>query len=354
MRKIAFFCYNIDDSGGLERVLSLIANNLADQNEIQVTIISFFNKKNRFFALSENIKVYYLDDNSDYYSTIKQTRKILKYQKIEKLIVVDTLMSLICLPASIGLNIKLFAWEHYSFYSNIVNRKRKVARFLGKVFFDKIVVLTERDRENWAKKFLRKNKFVVIENPSPFSLQIDKNKSDSKTALAIGRLRKEKGFDLLIEAWNLAKSKLPAEAKLLIVGEGEEQVNLEEKIAKLKLEDSITIIGFTRDVSKYYRDARIYCLSSRTEALPMVLIESLSFSIPLLAFDCYTGPKEIIKNGYNGFIVDENDIQSYSNKIIELFTLEPKDFSFLSHNAYLSSSKYSIENIIKEWLKLLE
>lgn len=354
MKKIAFFCYNIDDSGGLERVLSLIANNLADQNDIQVTIISFFNKKNRFFALSENIKVYYIDNNSNYYSTIKQTRKILKYQKIEKIIVVDTLMSLICLPASIGMNIKIFAWEHYSFYSNIVNRKRKIARFLVKVFFDKVVVLTERDRKNWAKKSLRKNKFLVIENPSPFSLQIDKNKSDSKTALAIGRLRKEKGFDLLIEAWALAKSSLPEEANLLIIGEGEEQDSLEKKIAQLKLEESITITGFKKDVSKHYKNARIYCLSSRTEALPMVLIESLSFSIPLLAFDCYTGPKEIIKNGYNGFIVEENDIQSYSNKIIELFTLEPKDFHYLSHNAYLSSSKYSIDNIIKEWLQLLE
>ena len=354
MKKIAFFCYNIDDNGGLERALSLIASKLADKNDMQVIIISFFNKESKFFTLNERIKVYYLDKNSNYYSAIKQTRKILKHQKIKIFIVVDTLMSLIGLPASIGLNIQIFAWEHYSFYSNIVNRKHKVARLLVKFFFDKVIVLTERDRDNWAKQSLRKNKFVVIENPSPFSLEVDKNKSNSNTALAIGRLRKEKGFDLLIEAWALAKSKLPAEATLLIVGEGVEQDSLEKRIAQLNMKSSITITGFTRNVSKHYRNARIYCLSSRTEALPMVLIESLSFSIPLLAFDCYTGPKEIIKHGYNGFIVEENDIQSYSNKIIELFTLEPKDFCCLSYNAYLSSSKYSIDNIIKEWLKLLQ
>lgn len=353
MKKIAFFCYNVDESGGLERVLSLIANALASQSKIQVTIISLYENKNRFFDLEKEITVCYID-NKSYYSIIKETREILKNSKIEKLIVVDTLMSLICLPASIGLKMQIFAWEHYSFYSNLVNNKRKAARFLAKVFFKKIVVLTERDRRNWARKSINRNKFLVIENPSPFLLKEDKNKNNCNHALAIGRLRKEKGFDLLIEAWALAKLHLPQKAKLIIVGEGEEKINLEKKIKQLNMESSIIINCFTTDVSQYYKAARIYCLSSRTEALPMVLIESLSFSVPLLAFDCYTGPREIIKNKYNGFIVEENNLQSYADKIVKLFTLNDKDFSILSHNAYLSSSKYSIDNIIKEWLDLLK
>lgn len=353
MKKIAFFCYNIDESGGLERVLSLIANALANQSEIKVTIISIFKNDNKFFNLDEKIKICYISNNKSYYSIIRQTRKILKNEKIDKLIVVDTLMSFISLPASIGLNIKSFAWEHYSFYSTIVNRKRKISRLIVKIFFEKVVLLTERDKDNWAKRSITKNKFLVIENPSPFSLQIDDNKSNCKVALAIGRLRKEKGFDLLIEAWALAKSKLPEEATLLIIGEGEEKGNLKKIIAQLNMKNSITITGFTRDVSKYYRNARIYCLSSRTEALPMVLIESLSFSVPLLAFDCYTGPREIIKNGYNGFIIEENNIQSYADKIIELFSLESDDFSSLSYNAYISSSRYSIDIIIRKWLDIL-
>lgn len=354
MKEIAFFCYNIDDSGGLERVLSLVANKLSTQNKIQVTIISLFNNENNFFSLDERIRVCYIKNNSSHYSTVVQTRKILKDRKIKKLVVVDTLMSLICLPASIGLNIDTFAWEHYSFYSSIVTIKRKLSRMLVNVFFDKVVVLTERDRKNWARKSINRNKFLVIENPSPFLLKEDKNKNNCNHALAIGRLRKEKGFDLLIESWALAKFHLPQKAKLIIVGEGEERVNLEKKIKLLNMESSIVINDFTTDVSQYYKAARIYCLSSRTEALPMVLIESLAFSVPLLAFDCYTGPREIIKNRYNGFIIEENNLQSYADKIVELFALNDKDFSVLAHNAYLSSSKYSIDNIIKEWLDLLK
>lgn len=354
MKNTAFFCYNIDESGGLERVTTLIANEIDNRNEGNVTVISLNGNGSTFFALNQNIKVHYISKDLNYYSAMKKIREILSIGKIDNVIVVDTLLALILLPSSVGLNLRTIGWEHYSFHSNVIGKKRLISRWMTKFFFDKVVVLTDRDRKNWTRTILDKSKIVTIENPSPFKVPEDFEKHNCIYALAVGRLRYEKGFDLLIDAWYLAEKKLPSNVKLIIVGEGDEKYKLEEKIRSLKLQESIIIENFTEDISSYYSKAKIYCLSSRTEALPMVLIEALSFSIPLLAFDCYTGPREIIKQGYNGFIVDENDIESYSEKIVYLFTVSDKDLADLSHNAYLSSLKYETSNIIEKWTNMLE
>lgn len=356
MKNIAFFCYNIDESGGLERVTTLVANELNNRTENSVTIISLNGNKSTFFALDPNIKIHYIskDSNLNYYLAMNQIRKILIHSKIDNVIVVDTLLTLILLPSSIGLNLNIIGWEHYSFHSSVVGKKRLISRWMTKFFFDKVVVLTDRDKKNWTKRILYKSKIVTIENPSPFKVPEDLDKHNCTYALAVGRLRYEKGFDLLIDAWYLAEKKLPSNVKLIIVGEGEEKYKLEEKIRLLRLQESIIIENFTEEISSYYSKARIYCLSSRTEALPMVLIEALSFSIPLLAFDCYTGPREIIEQGNNGFIINENDIESYAEKIVNLFTISDKELASLSHNAYLSSFKYEISNIIEKWTNMLE
>lgn len=354
MINVAFFCYNIDDSGGLERVLSLIANELSLKKNIKVTIISIYRKDSTFFSLHANINVIYIKCKSNYFSMIKQTRNILNIFEIDRLVIVDTLLSLICVPSCIGLNIKTFGWEHYSFYSNLINKKRLVARFLSILSLDNIIVLTERDAQSWSKLSFNESKIITIDNPAPFIIKEKTDKKNCNYALAIGRLRYEKGFDLLIQAWSMAKEKLPKSAKLIIVGEGEKKLELEDQIKSLNMTDCIAIKDFTKDIEKYYSNAKIYCLTSRTEALPMVLIEALCFSTPLLAFDCYTGPREIIENGYNGFIVEENNIELYAQYIVKLFTLNSNDFSNVSNNAYLSSKKYSMKNIISKWLYILE
>lgn len=354
MKNTAFFCYNIDETGGLERVTTVVANEIDNTNKSNVTIISLNGNKSTFFTLNQSIKIHYISKDLNHYSVMKKIREILISAKIDNVVVVDTMLAPILLSSSVGLNLKTVGWEHYSFHSNVIGKKRLISRWITKFFFDKVVVLTERDRKNWAKRVLDKSKIMVIENPSPFKVPEDFDKHNCTYALAIGRLRYEKGFDLLIDAWYLAEKKLPSNVKLIIVGEGEEKHKLKEKINSLKLQNSIIMKNFTEDISSYYSKARVYCLSSRTEALPMVLIEALSFSIPLLAFDCYTGPREIIKQGYNGFIIDENDIDSYSEKIVELFTISDKNLANLSHNAYLSSFKYEISNIIDKWNDMLE
>ncbi|MCZ1179756.1 glycosyltransferase family 4 protein [Acinetobacter pittii] len=352
MKNIGFICYNIDESGGLERVTSLITNELSQDPKCQIFIFSLFKGKELFFDFNENIKIIYLESRN-LAQKIFELRYFLKKKHIDYLIIVDSLLSFIVIPASLGLKIKCIGWEHYSFNNSIIDRKRKIARYLASNFFYKIIVLTNRDEHEWNRKFNIPNKIVVIRNPSSFYVERHIDKTPYYNVLAVGRLRYEKGFDLLISAWKIAKPNLPDNVRLLIVGEGEEYVNLKSLILKYDLSDSIEIKKFTKNIDNYYKEAKVYCLTSRTEAFPLVLIEALSFSTPLLAMDCYTGPKEIIEEGYNGFLCEENNIKLYAEKLVEIFRMNVVDYSNLSKNAYNSSHKYSVNEIGNIWKNLL-
>lgn len=352
MKNVAFFCHNIDESGGLERVTTLIANELDKDINYQVYIFSLYKNENSFFSISANINVIYLDGLS-FFSKIYNFRNELKRINLDYLIVVDTLLSLIVIPSILGLNIKCIGWEHYSFFSSIIDRKRKISRYLTAKLFNKVVILTERDKYNWNKAYNVAEKLYIVSNPSSFNTNKYIDKSDFNNILAVGRLRYEKGFDLLIEAWGLAQPNLPLNSKLIIVGDGQEKENLIKLINKLNLSNSVEITGFTKNIDSYYKIAKVYCLTSRTEALPLVLIEALTFSTPLLAMDCYTGPREIVINGYNGFLCEENNIELFSKKLVEMLNMDSRKFSNLCENSYCSSKKYSIEEIANTWKMLL-
>lgn len=353
MKNIAFFCHNIDESGGLERVTTLISNELDKDINYQIYIFSLYRNGKTFFSINSNIKIIYLG-GLNLFSKIYELRIILKKIDLDYLIVVDTLLSLIVIPSTLGLNIKCIGWEHYSFFSSLIGKKRKLSRYLAAKFFTKIVVLTDRDKSNWNNIFNISENLHVISNPSSFNVDEFIDKTTFNNVLAVGRLRYEKGFDLLIKSWELAKPHLPLNSKLLIVGDGEEKESLKSLINKLNLNDSVEIKGFTKNIDSYYRIAKIYCLTSRTEALPLVLIEALSFSTPLLAVDCYTGPREIIIDGYNGFLCEENNIELFSKKIVEVLNMDSIQFLKLCKNSHFSSKKYSVEEITNIWKILLD
>lgn len=353
MKNVAFFCHNIDESGGLERVTALIANELGGDIGYQVYIFSLYRNEDVFFSINSNIKIIYLD-GLNLLSKMYFFRKELNKIDLEYLIVVDTLLSLLVMPSILGLNVKCIGWEHYSFFSSLVGRKRRIARYLTAKFFNKVIVLTERDKNNWIRFYNITKKIYIVSNPASFNLDKYIDKSNYNNVLAVGRLRYEKGFDLLIQAWGLAKPNLPLNSKLIIVGDGEEKANLTKLINKLNLSDSVEIQGFTKNIDSYYKIAKVYCLTSRTEALPLVLIEALTFSTPLLAMDCYTGPREIIVNGYNGFLCEVNNIELFAKKLVEMFNMNSVQFSNLCKNSYCSSKKYSVQEVANVWKMLLD
>ena len=136
--------------------------------------------------------------------------------------------------------------------------------------------------------------------------QHERNRLDSHIILNVGRLTPDKRQDLLIQAWY--KNKHKNDWKLWIVGDGEKKNELQLQIESLGLSNSVELLPATKNIDSIYRQASFFAFSSRFEGFGLVLLEAMSYGIPCLAFDCPSGPRDIIDDGINGFLVDNGNI----------------------------------------------
>jgi glycosyltransferase involved in cell wall biosynthesis len=171
--------------------------------------------------------------------------------------------------------------------------------------------------------------------------------------LALGRLEYQKGFDLLIDIFAKFKQKnSTSDWKLYIVGDGSQRKKLIQQIADLNLNDDIIMVGASMNVKKYYSMSKIFLLSSRWEGMPLVLDEALMFGLPVIAFDCKTGPREMLSENRNSFIVPMEDMDDFVKKMIVLSST-PSLLQEFSLNCNLSTERRSDKAIFKKWHELL-
>ena len=354
MKKICFLIGNINHSGGTERVTTLIANELSSTN--QIYILSLNNGKNPFFEqdssiINENIFDEKISMKKYYLKTVSKIRKYLISNKIDILIVVDSISCVFTVPACIGLRINHICWEHFNLKVNLGSRFRDLGRWMAAKGCSRIVTLTERDKLFWEEKFNLKNthKVITIANPSPYQDINHIPKLQNKVVLAVGRLDYIKGFDLLLKAWAIV-CKETNDWILNIVGGGEEEVKLKQLAAELDITSRVIFWGQQKNVDQFYRKASIYCLSSRNEGFPMVLLEAQSYGLPIVSFDCDTGPSELIMHGINGYLAIPNSIPSLTEQILSMTKLVNEKYESFCDASKNNSKNFSKEKITELWL----
>ncbi|KQE48634.1 hypothetical protein APD45_03090, partial [Acinetobacter baumannii] len=291
---------------------------------------------------------------TNFFKTVYKIRKYINDNKIDTLIVVDSISCVFSVPACVGLNIKHICWEHFNLKVNLGSSFRTLGRWMAAKWCDKIVTLTNRDKDFWIKNFKleKEKKVIAIANPSPYQLQDNQPSLDSKTILCVGRLTYQKGFDLLIPAWAEVKKALDG-WKIVIVGIGEDEDNLKQMTKYYNVEDSIEFAGQQKNMSEFYNKASFFCMSSRFEGLPMVLLEARSYKLPIVSFDCDTGPAEVIEDGKDGFLVNVDNLQEFSQKILKMAKMDENTFLHFVENSENASIRFEIQNIIRLWIELI-
>lgn len=358
MKNVCFLIGNLNDSGGTERVTSLIANKLCEDNRYNIFILSLWEGQKPFFSLNANIKTYSLYNikpsfKKQLFPTIKKIRKFVKDNKIDILIDVDSILCVFTVPALMSLNINHICWEHFNFNANLGVKLRDIGRKLAARYCDYVVTLTKKDKELWEQHLSTINaKIVPIPNPSPYENIINAPSLDFKIVLAVGRLTSQKGFDLLIEAWSLVCQNRQ-DWILRIVGDGEDEAMLKNLAQELGVANFIEFLPSTRDIEQYYRSASLYCMSSRYEGLPMVLIEAQMYGLPIVSFDCDTGPSDVIENKKNGFLVKPESIEELAEKISMLINIDNDVYKEISNACKLRSEDFLIVKIINKWIDIL-
>lgn len=221
---------------------------------------------------------------------------------------------------------------------------------------DYLLLLTEELKNELEPKLTRLNKKIKCLTVPNFI----KEKKDIKDIerenqiISVGRLSVEKGFDRLLLIWE--KFLVNNEGYILkIVGDGEEKKRLVQLAQSLNINNSVVFTGFLSndEVIEEIRKSKVYVMTSLQEALPMVLIESISNGTPVIAYDVRVGPRAIIQEGYNGFLIKENDIKNFVEKLD--FLLKENDVnSIMSNNAIASANIYSEEKMKSVWAKILK
>lgn len=356
MKRICFLIGNLDDSGGTERVATLIANELVKMN-YNVSLISLAGGRYPFFELDDNIRTHSLYSNkvsfkTNFFGVVYKLRNFVKNNEIDSLVVVDSISCIFTVPALYGLKINHICWEHFNFNVNLGAKSRDLGRRLAARYCDYVVTLTKRDKQLWEQGLKNiKARIIPISNPTPYENTNHTPSLEYKTVLAMGRLTYQKGFDLLIDAWALVCEN-NSDWTLRIVGSGEDENDLKIQTKSLGIENRVDFLSATKDVKKYYTTSSFYCLSSRFEGLPMVLLEAQAFGLPIVSFDCDTGPSEVVSHGKNGFLVKEPNIINLSQSILKLI-----DSEYLYHkmiaNTRSSSKTFSKDMIIEKWKEII-
>ncbi|MFI1482381.1 glycosyltransferase family 4 protein [Streptomyces sp. NPDC020747] len=181
--------------------------------------------------------------------------------------------------------------------------------------FDAVAVLTEPDREEY-ERLLPGTRVVRIPN-AVHSLDQVPSDHRSKIAVAAGRLFPQKGFDLLIPAWARLVETYP-DWQLRIYGSGEKKTELRELIEEHHLYNHVFLMGHTDRLDDELAKASFYVLSSRFEGLPMVMIEAMSHSLPVVSFDCPTGPSDVLTHGVDGLLVAPEDPDALADAMAKL------------------------------------
>ena len=353
--KVYFLINSLHTAGGTERMTATIANSLSEKG-YDIGIICLHRGENSFFKIEEKVSLYYINKASKtniylgYIHDVYKLHQILKKEKPNFLVDVCSAMSLISLPASALLTTKIITWEHFNASVNWNPITSPLARKLASLYSYKIVTLTETDKIVFEQKYNAKN-VLCIKNPVTIKVE-EPSPLLEKTVLAIGRIEEQKGFDMLIDIWEKSYSKSNGWV-LKIVGTGSLQSSIEEQITRLGLNNTVKIEPPTHDVVALYRDASVYAMSSRFEGLPLVLIEAMSMGLPIVSFDCETGPRDIVKNNITGFLVEPNNVEIFAQKL-DLITENRDLLCEYSRNSILYSKDFSLEPILQEWLDLLK
>ncbi|BCJ48635.1 hypothetical protein Asp14428_01100 [Actinoplanes sp. NBRC 14428] len=214
---------------------------------------------------------------------------------------------------------------------------------------DAVAVLTEADLAAYREVLDGRVRLERIPNGVP-ARDPGPATGRTPTVVAAGRLGRQKGFDLLIDAFGTVHARHP-EWQLHIFGEGKLRARLAAQIEDRGLGGAVRLRGLTRTLDRELAAASVFALSSRFEGLPMVLLEAMAAAVPVVAFDCPTGPAEVVRDGRNGLLVPAEDTAALAEGLCRM--IEDADGrAAMGRAARETSGAYAMPAVARQWERL--
>ena len=374
--KIVFSTPALYSAGGVERVVSHKASYFVEQLGYDVTIIVTEGKgRDCYFPLSDKVKVINLELGFEalwqvsfakkiilYLTKQRQYKKLLKDEliRIRPDFTITTLRREINFLSDIPDGSKKIGELHVdrANYRNLATNKQNPIKQVFSRWWsnslldhirrlDKMVLLTDSAMYDWPEL---DNK-IKIPDPLPFLIDA-KSSLSRKRIISIGRFDYEKGNDLLLQVWQKVEKQMP-DWQLDIYGNGNRNPYL-LKMRQLGIDSSrCHLYGPIKDVKKEYLDSSVFVLPSRYEGFGLVLIEAMACGVPVVSFDCENGPRSIIANGADGFLIPTFDIDAFADKLLLLMRDENLR-RLMGEKAQKSAAKCDMDSIGLQWKQLFD
>lgn len=374
--KIVYCTPALYSAGGTERVVSVKANYFADVLGYDVTVIVTEGKNgNSFFPLSDKVEVINLGINFEELWNISFVKKVLLYLKKQRKykksltnellrirpdITITTLRREINFINEIPDGSIKIGEQHLS-RTNYRKIDTRFSKFYEISFFrwwkdrvvssltklDRLVVLTSDAASEWPEL----SNITMIADPLPIKVSYN-SPLTAKRVITIGRYSYEKGYDLLLRVWSIVEKKCTDwQLDIFAMGDPTPYVKIMDELSidKTRCHLNSSVV----DVESEYVNSSILVQPSRTEGFGLVLVEAMACGLPVISFDCENGPRSIITDGEDGFLIPPFDVESFANRLFQLMN-DDKLRRTVGENGKRKSQLYQIDSVGSQWKQLFD
>jgi len=358
--KLLYIVPNINNEGGVARVISIKANYLIEKLGHEVHILT----QNEgfsplFYPFNANITFHDMILKGNFFqffnSFAKTLKNTIKAIQPDIIVVCDNGLKAYSIPFILKNKVPLILEMHSSkfieereikknVFTKVVSNCIQVFKKIGIKNYDRFVVETSESISEWNI-----NNTIVIPNPLWFTSEKTSN-LESKKVIAVGRHTYEKGFDRMLQIWKKVVEKHP-DWTLDIYGKSSENIDLRLLAKNLNVSDNVIFYEPVQNINEKYLEASFYLMTSRFEGFGMALIEAMASGLPCIAYDCPCGPRAIISQNEDGFLI-ENDNELDYVKAVETLIGNELLRKEMGKKAKITSEKYNIDEIMQTWNQL--
>lgn len=359
--RILYVTPTINSEGGLERVLSIKTNYFIEKFGYKIDIITQNNGfQNPFYSFNSKINFHDVVLNSNKFSNLLAYKKQIQ-QHIDKInpdfiVVCDFGLKGFLFPYLFRSKVPIVFEAHGSLFNesqsyniNFFSKKARIFKYKYKKFcsqkFSHFVVLSKQSLQEWPV-----SSGVIIPNPSVVSNVV--SNLESKKVILIARHSYEKGIDFALKIWKKVIEIHP-DWTLTIYGKYDSNLTYLKVAKELEIESNVKFYEPVIEIFEKYCESSISIMTSRSEGFPMALIEAMSCGLPVVAFDCPIGPKSIITNEVDGFLIDAFNVDKFADKLTELienYNLRKQIGSKARENV----AQYDVDSVMQKWKVFFE